>query len=415
MPVQLQEVARWSSQGLDPKVRRYINRMMSPLFGPIRKMMMLNYDNSSPSLYTFMPEMVDVHRRVGLNTTPQYHLGGFGFRLEEALLRALGETVERSSQMTFPKSFERNIASYSHEDLDRLGLSHLPLSELGRFSDAQRAQPGFLFQEVSRAQPVSWVDGIDLRDDKETLLPLQAVIVGHHSATEPRAALAVTTGTAAHVTYGKALSGAIRELLQIDATVGHWYSRSTAPRIELSPSSTPRLARFFERFSGWLHRAGLQIEFYWLQQPEALPLYIVACALRRPDGYPALSLGLGADAGLEEAMYSALYENAAKLFPARFDPVLVVGGPEIRRLVPPLAAEIEPERVGVELIRRTLLKHRLFMLDLTAADMATLGFKVVRLFSPDLLALCAPSFPEAAHPRFAAYGGCSSFEPHPYP
>ncbi|HEY6392182.1 MAG TPA: YcaO-like family protein [Bryobacteraceae bacterium] len=446
--------------------------MMSPLFGPIRKLMLLNYDASAPALFTVLPELVDVHRRAGLDSPLQYHLGGFGFCLEEAIMKALGETVERSSQVTFPSSSRHLLKRHSHDELASLGIRHLPIHELGRFSDEQMTGEGF-FRKIPKDHPIWWVPGIDLRNDQDTLVPLQAVIVGFTSRDELRSTLAVTTGTAAHTGYGKALSGAVRELLQIDATVGHWYSNSKAPRIEMSSSSTPRLARLFERYRDWLSRSGVQIEFYWLKQPEELPIFVVACAVRRPGGYPSLSFGLGADADLEAAMYSALCEaipvsvialinaveqlygpqkdngampqrlhadlqtaysrldlkklmnfdhavgywalpeNAAKLFPARFDSDAVLGGPDIRRQVASLPAGNGD--AGIELIRATLEHHRLFMFDLTAPDTEALGFKVVRLFSPDLLALCAPSYPEAAHPRFAAFGGFRSFDPHPYP
>jgi hypothetical protein len=64
-----------------------------------------------------------------------------------------------------------------------------------------------------------------------------------------------------------------------------------------------------------------------------------------------------------------------------------------------------------EVVRR----YRVFAMDLTMEDTARLGMRVARLYSPDLMCLCLPSLPEAAHPRFRAYGGFRSVEPHPYP
>jgi hypothetical protein len=70
---------------------------------------------------------------------------------------------------------------------------------------------------------------------------------------------------------------------------------------------------------------------------------------------------------------------------------------------------------------RTLLdafaarRKRLVLLDLSTADVRALGFRVVRLWSPDLLALPLPSAPPLEHPRFADYGGAAHDAPHPYP
>src|SRR5262249_26031513 len=70
---------------------------------------------------------------------------------------------------------------------------------------------------------------------------------------------------------------------------------------------------------------------------------------------------------------------------------------------------------------RTLLEacaargKRFVLLDLTTDDVRALGFRVVRLWSPDLLSLPLPSAPPLEHPRFADYGGAAHEAPHPYP
>jgi hypothetical protein len=272
--------------------------------------------------------------------------------------------------------------------------------------------------------------------------------------------------------------GAILELLQLDATMGHWYSGSTAPGIEVSPTSTPRFARFFALYSPWLDRANANIEFFWLQRPnDGIPVHIVACTCRQASGFPALTVGLGASIDLEQAMYSALYEtipisyaamasglehlyeyaapgkqhperlaknlneayasldsgnildldsgvgyyalpaNTEKIIPSRFDSRQKVGGPEIRRQVQAVDKGdfATPDALATFLVSRALQHYRLFALDFSASDSIALGFRIVRLFSPDLLALSAPSFPEGAHPRYQAYGGFHTSAPHPYP
>jgi thiazole/oxazole-forming peptide maturase SagD family component len=363
------------------------------------------------------------------------------------------------------------ISSRSQKDLEVEGKRYLSISEIGQFTEEQRRQPAFPFHTLSETTLISWMPAIDLRDNGDTLLPAQAVITGLMTSGEPPAVPAMTTGTAAHVAYGHALLNALLELLQLDAAMGHWYNLSTAPRIEISPRSTPRFARFCETYSAWLNRANSRFEFYWLRRPpDELPVYVVACASRRASGFPALTLGLGIATDLEMALYSALRETmpiasiammralvllyessregpsrrlasdlheayekinaseitdletavgyyalpeyAEMLFPARFDPQQVVTGPEIYKLVPPLG---ESETMVTMLLSEAIKHYRLFALDLSTEDSVGLGFRVARLYSPDLLPLCFPSFPEGAHPRYKAYGGFRSTAPHPYP
>jgi len=57
----------------------------------------------------------------------------------------------------------------------------------------------------------------------------------------------------------------------------------------------------------------------------------------------------------------------------------------------------------------------LAFLDLTTPDIADLGFRVARVWSPDTLSLSLPSAAPVLHPRFRAYGGVIRESPHPYP
>ena len=264
-------------------------------------------------------------------------------------------------------------------------------------------------------------------------------------------------------------------MLQVDATVGHWYSKSIAKRIETSPSSAPRIFKLLRHLSAWLDRSEGNVEFYSIEQPEELPVYVAACVIRRPRTFPALMIGHGVAFDLERAMYRALYEaipillvsqiqtvrkmygdpspdetslskpsvsirelfselrtdrvtdletavayyalpeNAEKLFPGRFNPDQMVTSTEIYERIPPIWKGLSAV-LQIEAMLRAIMRHfRIFAMDLTAPDTEKLGLRVTRFFSPDLLSLPIPSFPEAAHPRFSAYGGFRSTEPHPYP
>jgi hypothetical protein len=121
-------------------------------------------------------------------------------------------------------------------------------------------------------------------------------------------------------------------------------------------------------------------------------------------------------ANLESAVaYSALHERAEELFPTRFDPNALVTTGDIYGTVAPVWRESPPGRVCAELLAEVRRRWRIFVIDLTTAEAADLGLRVARVLSPELMALPLPSFPEAAHPRFDAYGGFASAAPHPYP
>jgi thiazole/oxazole-forming peptide maturase SagD family component len=475
------EVGRRDTRGLDIGALGYLSRCVSPLLGPIRELRTANYDASSASLITVLPELVELHRRAGVER-PDYHLGGFGFRLEESLMKALGESVERMSHFLFHAHNSGLISRHSEAELRATGVPHVPLVDLGHFTDEQYSQPGCPAVLVDDETPLSWLPTFDLSGrhgprlhGEHVLLPAQAALAGFPTVDEPRGFVGITTGSAAHLDYGRALAGALLEMVQVDVTVGHWYSHQTAPRIEVSSQSTPRLVRLLERNRAALDRAGGRCEFYWLSSPEELPVYVVACAIRRPGEFPSVGIGHGVAVDLERAMYRALYEaipislvallqalralfgdplpdgkkpvpraqnvralfgkldirrvtdleaavvyyalpeNAERLFPSRFDPGVVRTRQDIEAAVPPRWRELPVDRLCAQMIDILATHFRLYGMDLTTPDISQMGLKVARVFSPDLMALPIPSFPEAAHPRWKAYGGFVSAQPHPYP
>jgi thiazole/oxazole-forming peptide maturase SagD family component len=472
MNVKPREVFRGRESGLDRKVLAYADRSISPLLGLIRRVALVTYDAKSPTIFTVLPELADIHRRAGITAKPEYHVGGFGFSLEEAMMRALGESAERVAHVTFHVRNPHLLVKRSRKELQADKISYLPLADLGRFSQEQREHPAFPFDEFDESAPICWLPAIELTRDAEILVPAQVMLTGFTTADEPRAAPAMTTGTATHVTMGRSLLNALLELLEIDAAMGHWYSGSAAPRIDATRSSTPRLARFLEMAEPWLGRTGSRFEFYWLRSASDLPVYVVACTYRS-DSYPALAVGLGAATDLESAMYTALRESipitaiallrglalvnentrsgetrrlaadlaeaignvstdaitdletavayyaapgqSEEVFNTRFDSAALVSGQEIQREVITLGNKDDIDSVFVALASEAGRRHRLLAMDLTTEESVGLGFRVTRIYSPDLLPLFLPSFPEIDHPRFRAYGGFRSTAPHPYP
>jgi thiazole/oxazole-forming peptide maturase SagD family component len=463
-------VARRGQSGLDPQVRRYVRRCVSPLLGPVRGLRVGSYDAASPALLMVLPELVEIHRRAGVDR-PDYHLGGFGFSLDESIMKALGESMERATHFLFHVHNPQLLSRHTERELRESGTAHLPLGEVGLFTPEQLANPRLPAQAVDETTAVSWLPMLDLTRGGTALLPAQAVLAGFPTRDEPRTAIGITTGSAAHQDYPRALLGAILEMIQVDATMGHWYSHSVAPRIDVSATSTPRMHRFLDSHRMWLNRADTSIEFFWLRQPESWPVYVAACVIRR-DRFPALAIGHGVACDLERAMYRALYEaipislvalmqtlrqlagepdgdaapaattirdlyrrldidqvadleaavayyalpeHAAEVLPGRFGRDSPVRGTEIHDEVPPALAGAAPLDAATRLIDLLRADHRLYAMDLTTPDVAARGLYVARLFSPDLMALCLPSFPEQRHPRFAAYGGFRSAQPHPYP
>lgn len=447
---------------LDSETRRLLARACSPFVGLVRDLVYAAYDEGGPSAHTFLPDVPEFHRLAGIQTKPQYHLGGYGFTLREAARRAVGESIERSAHVLYVVEHRDTIRYSSLDAMREAEDCFVDPNSLAHFTHDQRNRPDFPFRYIRSDEMIGWAPMLDLNSRCQTWLPLQVLVTGYATHNEHRAVPAMTTGTASHLDISQSFQGALLELLQLDSAMGHWYSGRSASHLVLSEKDSPRIARLMQQNSCMLDRSGGRFEFYLLPNPDGVPMYSVACAYRS-EQYPALALGLGASLDLERAIYSSLYETipiamialmeavrvlfdfpedgevkrkftnlkaayanfdgakvsdletavganampdrAESLFPARFDPENTVD-----------FCDADRGTVGFsQLLAAVLEKHKLYAMDLGFSDAARLGFRVTRLYSPTLIPLCFPSFPEEAHPRFAVYGGVNNTAPHPYP
>jgi thiazole/oxazole-forming peptide maturase SagD family component len=429
--------------------------MLSPLCGLDQRIGFLSRSSHEPRIITAGADLTGVH--VLRNQQPPrqgfYHIGGGGIFLDEALIRSLGETIERYSQFVSEISGRHTIVMASYNEMVRRGEPILTRESLQFCTTQQYARPGFPYQAFSPDTPMGWVKVPSLVHDGELWALAQLVLVGYqpkHHEGEHWLLSSVTTGSAAHTDRYRALRNALLELVQIDSAMGHWYSASRAPQIR-SSRRTRAIEQLIERH---FSRRQPRPQFYWFQNPD-LPGLTVACVIRQePHATPAVGVGLGSDLSLQAAMYKALLEAVGVLQLAKLQLLnlniepgeeTVINTEQIFDLDSNVAYYaqvghqdfINEKFVDAETINaddlpadlttdiadelRLLVRgfgdsgKELVFMDLTTADVRELGFTALRVWSPDTLSLSLPSAPPLRHVRFRAYGGVAHEQPHPYP
>src|SRR5213079_2361790 len=138
------------ARGLDPRVAALLDRMVSPLCGFDKSMAFSLRDGLMPRIEVVIPQFAALHRLLGLDRPLSYHIGGYGLRAEEAMMRALGETLERYSHMV-----------------------------ISGFPDAQYEREGFPFTRWGDDDPITWIRGTTAANGADILVPAQAVVVGY--------------------------------------------------------------------------------------------------------------------------------------------------------------------------------------------------------------------------------------------
>jgi len=434
---------------LAPGTRRLLDRMLCAFSGLTESIGFVVGDRGDPRIAVAGGEMTGVHVLRGLPPPPPgaYHIGGSGMTYDEAVIRTLGETVERYTQYVALAGNRHELAHDSVDGMARRNGRLLVPPELRWYRDDQLARPGFPFQRLRPDAAIGWIGAPSLHDGKLCWVPAQEALPGYvgRRDEEPRVTSGVTTGSAAHTQVELALRNALLELIQIDAAIGHWHGRPAAVPIR----GGRRLHTLEAAIARRLPRSAPRPRLFWLPSAD-LPGFPVACLVEAAKE-PRVGIGLGCDLRLGAAAYKAFLEAVAV---AQLAKVILFrqslnGGTGIANgniydldanvaLYASGAHAVLEERFGdgratssdelppdAERGPAGDLGHmvggfrdagkELVLLDLTTPDVRELGFRALRVWSPDCLVLPLPSAPPLAHPRFEAYGGVVNEAPHPYP
>lgn len=426
--------------------------MYSPLCGIVTSIGYSLRSRSGPRVFVAGGELTGVHALLGQDAPKpgSYHIGGSGLQPFEPDIRVFAEATERYSSAVAVLGSRHPMRWTTHDRLREEGEPVLDAALLSSYDGPGRLSPYDGFRSDA---PMTWVRLPRVfGPEGDTWVPAQLFFVGYtpkrHDG-EPWLQAAVTTGTAVHTSYDRALAAAIYEIIQVDATMGHWYGASSALRI----GSDERTARIDSIIKAHGALGEYAFDFYLIPSSD-LPNFSVACLIRERQGnVPIVSVGLGADASLERAMYKAFLEGSGVRMLAEWGAVTAsldghddtydagsmydldtnvsyyarpgTGEAVLQRFSEAREVAASDLPGDLELGDSDLARHlvsrfeatgkELYFADITPGELRGTGFRSVRLWCPQTLSLCLPSAPAGKHPRFRDYGGFQRADPHPYP
>jgi ribosomal protein S12 methylthiotransferase accessory factor len=342
--------------------------------------------------------------------------GGAGISRAVAMMGALGEAIERYSIGMYR---EAETIRAPFREVEPIAIDPLRLIF---FADAQYEWPQFPYVRFDPASPLSWVAGVSLMDGGERLVPAARVYTPYRAPrAEERLLQSTSTGAACHVDRDRALLSGLYECIERDAVMIAWLNRLPLSGIDPWAIENAELASALECCA----RVGCSVRMFDATTDIGIPT--VLCVLLNPPGtVPSLAIGAATRSTTGAAAAKALVESAHTLFWVhtrcreaglrRFRPdysdvvsldmhSLLYGDPRMREKMTFLlrdapgsagpAAEVAAARppsssddaVG-ELHRCLLVLRRLgleaVVVDVTPADIADLGFVVVRIVVADL-------------------------------
>lgn len=437
---------------ISASVRRLLASMVSPLCGIAQEVAFFSGSIEDSNVVTSGVDLTGVHHLLNRPDPGKggYHIGGMGLFRNEALIKALGESAERYSQLiatfTVQGRYPSRFCSYAElKNEDRVEKQYLSL-----YNKEQLSRPRFFFDAFDENRPISWVQLPELSLKKKVWVPEQSLFVGYNVRKqdgEPWLVSAVTTGTAVHISHPLAIRNSLLEMIQIDSAMGHWFGSSQAFEIELD-DRVRVVQNLITRHSP---KSSIRPKFYLLPNPD-LPGLTIACLLFQSTKLPRVVIGLGSDTDLSNAMYKSFLEAVGILDLARINLIQerYSSQPEVQSTnMYDLDSNISyyARGLGSERIQQKFLASKkiraselpkdsdlntndevkfiinsfaetnktLYFIDLTSSELKELGLISSRLWSPELISLCLPSAVPSNHPRFIKYGGISHEDPHPYP
>lgn len=277
-----------------------LTQIVSDRFGIVSELALPEPGPGDPSIPVAVSRPA---RAEPLGWGPALHEGsGAALERERAIVKALAETVERYCASYQP----RGLRFGSYRDCPGPAL---PPAEFAIHSAEQYETPGFPISPFGPGTPVQWVEGSRLADGERCWVPAPFVYLPYRRLPdEPRVWTPISTGLAAATGRDRALSSALREVVERDAFTLVWRHRVRTPELELDALEAPE-----RELLEILRLAGMRCRCRLLTQDIEIP---VVLAVAEPDDGepPHCVLGAGTHGDVRTALRLALEETCLSLY-----------------------------------------------------------------------------------------------------
>ena len=221
--------------------------------------------------------------------------GGLSFNQKRALMRALGEAIERFS---LGDNNEKQFIYKTFHDLVKLHKSALDPKTLILFPHKNN-----YIRDVELSK-LHWVEGKLLSSHKKVLVPAQIVYTPYvYQSSEPMLSFPISTGAAAGASISEALYRGICEVVERDSFMIDYLNKIPSPHLNLSSMNEQLIPNIVETYK----RYNLELIVLDLTTNLQIPAF-AAIILDRTGVGPAVSVGLKAGFNSSDAILGAIEE-----------------------------------------------------------------------------------------------------------
>ncbi len=251
------------------------------------------------SLYNDEPKIFSYVANYKTDFKDSEHVAsGFSFNKKVALIRVLGEALERYCLDNYKPNplYIDSLKNIKSPYLDPLSFS--------TFSQNQLQKTSFRKFKIDKDTKFNWIKGISLTTKETMLVPDQLVVMNSQSYIEKWILNPISTGAASGLDLDSALYRGICEIVERDAFLISYLNKLPSPKIDLLSISNKKIKEILKIFE----RYNLELIVLDITTDLGIPVY-AAITLDKTGLGPAVSVGLKAGIEVEQGIAGAIEES----------------------------------------------------------------------------------------------------------
>ncbi len=406
----------------------------SPIYQPVINDQMKFYVMSA--IFPNYENLLNCEKRMS------YHLAGYGITRQEALIRLVGEAIERYSLVYCHEYLKNKIFRSTYANLIKSRYNVMNLRFLNVFNETKE------INHVLTDDVIGWFKLINVLNRECIFIPAQMFFLTYAPTNRTKEKInfsSVSTGTASHTSYENALKNSLIEYLQTDSFMLFWYGKNVhAPEVMLDDETKS----FLEKNK--LFPSNHDVLVLDLTFDKPFPIFVI---IIHGEEYPRFSFGIQGSHSPYQALYRGLLESASVMnyldgsffhntdeFIRTYDKKQVFDNLDSNSIFWANEFQISDKNnflkskirgkkniSDIRIVNEKNLMTRILdyikinhfnlgCYDITCPEIGLRGgWYVIRTIIPELLPMCVPNSCFYNHPRFLKVGGCKYILPHPLP
>lgn len=224
---------------------------------------------------------------------------GFSFNQKVALMRVLGEGLERYCL----EKYNPKIVFIGF--VQDINTDYLDPRSFNVFSNSQLAKSSFKKFRINNKSLFRWTNGFSLKRKKNLLIPAQLAPFNYKlMRKEPTILSPISTGTAAASSLDDAVYRGICEIIERDSFMISYLNKLPSPHVNLDSIKDIRIQRILNK----LKRYKLEVIVLDTTTDLKIPAF-TALTLDRTGLGPSVSVGLKAGFDITESIIGAIEES----------------------------------------------------------------------------------------------------------